>query len=295
VLRIELDEPYHVTYKVGYLNLVRNTTSTVGISSSVASGSATAQDGGASSSTITGSSEADFWRELIVNLRQIITNTGRLSGLAAPPAQQLQQVIANISTTSTPTQTTDTATLTQSEQLANLLSALGSGTPPTASTAAAGGQQPAGNATGTPVQTAAQARDADSFFTVNRQAGLVSVFGTQREHKAVAAYLEKLHTSVTSQVLIEAKILEVTLDDEFRFGIDWATLFDGRANAAAPFNTTTTPSVQTPSFSQLINAPGGAVLATANVLTLAGGTPNLNGWPTWSKHSVPCGHCRARA
>lgn len=61
-------------------------------------------------------------------------------------------------------------------------------------------------------------------FSVNKQAGLISVFANDKAHEGVADYLNLLRRSVTAQVLIEAKILEVTLTDEFAAGIDWQTL-----------------------------------------------------------------------
>lgn len=68
-----------------------------------------------------------------------------------------------------------------------------------------------------------------SRFSVNRQGGIVSVFAPERQQRKVASYLEMLQKSVTSQVLIEAKVLEVSLSDEFSAGIDWSTvnLFSG--------------------------------------------------------------------
>ena len=59
-------------------------------------------------------------------------------------------------------------------------------------------------------------------FSINRQAGIVSVFAPKRLHDKVADYMNALKRSVTSQVLIEAKVLEVALDDEFSAGIDWS-------------------------------------------------------------------------
>ena len=66
-------------------------------------------------------------------------------------------------------------------------------------------------------------------FSVNRQGGLVSIFATKRKQDQVKNYLDLLRRSVTSQVLIEAKVLEVSLSDEFSAGIDWSTvnLFGG--------------------------------------------------------------------
>jgi general secretion pathway protein D len=69
-------------------------------------------------------------------------------------------------------------------------------------------------------------QDQESSFSLGKQAGMVSVYGTERQHEQVESYLDELRRSVTSQVLVEAKILEVSLTDEFATGIDW-TLLDG--------------------------------------------------------------------
>lgn len=72
-------------------------------------------------------------------------------------------------------------------------------------------------------------------FAINRQAGLVSIFGTQKQHEAVIAYLAKVKHNVNSQVLIEARIIEVELDENYKSGINWRTLFGGAVNGAARF------------------------------------------------------------
>jgi len=61
-------------------------------------------------------------------------------------------------------------------------------------------------------------------FSINKQAGIISVYANERLHKQVESYLKDLRRSTTSQVLIEAKVLEVTLSDEFATGIDWQQL-----------------------------------------------------------------------
>ena len=61
-------------------------------------------------------------------------------------------------------------------------------------------------------------------YSINKQAGLVSVYANERLHRQVAKYLEDLRKASTSQVLIEAKVLEVTLSDEFSTGINWNLL-----------------------------------------------------------------------
>lgn len=61
-------------------------------------------------------------------------------------------------------------------------------------------------------------------FSINKQAGIISVYANERLHKQVESYLKDLRRSTTSQVLIEAKVLEVTLSDEFATGINWQQL-----------------------------------------------------------------------
>ncbi|MDC0857476.1 hypothetical protein OAP83_02040 [Rickettsiales bacterium] len=64
------------------------------------------------------------------------------------------------------------------------------------------------------------------FVTVNRQAGIVTVKAYDREHKIVKEYLQEVKQSTSAQVLIEAKIIEIILTDEFRTGIDWSGISD---------------------------------------------------------------------
>lgn len=59
------------------------------------------------------------------------------------------------------------------------------------------------------------------FFVVNRQAGIISVAASQRQHDRVKEYLTFLKRGATAQVLIEAKVVEVELDERFQSGIDW--------------------------------------------------------------------------
>ena len=61
-------------------------------------------------------------------------------------------------------------------------------------------------------------------FSLNKQAGIVSVYANERLHKQVSTYLETLRKASTTQVLIEAKVLEVSLTDEFAAGINWNML-----------------------------------------------------------------------
>lgn len=61
-------------------------------------------------------------------------------------------------------------------------------------------------------------------FTIHKQAGLISINTTHHVHKKIKKYLDKLKEACSSQVMIEAKILEVSLNKEFRTGINWLSL-----------------------------------------------------------------------
>ncbi len=86
---------------------------------------------------------------------------------------------------------------------------------------------------------------------------MVSVFATQRQQKLIEAYLAELRASIGRQVLIEAKILEVSLNDEFSSGINWRAMIGDFSSAARLGTTVVPPPFRTP------------LDATPNVVTLA--------------------------
>ncbi len=63
--------------------------------------------------------------------------------------------------------------------------------------------------------------DESSAFSSNKSAGIISIFATKRQHEAAEKYLDEVAKYASSQVLIEAKVIEVTLTKEFSAGIDW--------------------------------------------------------------------------
>lgn len=87
-----------------------------------------------------------------------------------------------------------------------------------------------------------QGGDGESSPSVSllRQAGTVSVFGTDRQHRAVEAYLDKLRRLISAQVLIEAKVVEVNLNRQFESGVDWQAVL-GDLTTAASFGNTVPP------------------------------------------------------
>jgi MSHA biogenesis protein MshL len=66
------------------------------------------------------------------------------------------------------------------------------------------------------------------------QSGVIVVRGMPEELRNVDAYLKASQLSVNRQVILEAKILEVELNDSFQMGINWAA-FSSNRNISAGF------------------------------------------------------------
>lgn len=60
------------------------------------------------------------------------------------------------------------------------------------------------------------------YYFFHKQAGLLTVLGSSKTHKHIVEYLAKLKESIATQVIIEAKIIEVTLNNEYKTGINWS-------------------------------------------------------------------------
>lgn len=62
---------------------------------------------------------------------------------------------------------------------------------------------------------------------INAEAGMVSVFATRRQHREVRALIDRLTQAIRRQVLVEATIVEVALNESHEQGIDWTSLVHG--------------------------------------------------------------------
>ncbi len=61
-------------------------------------------------------------------------------------------------------------------------------------------------------------------FVINRLSGTIMVTATKPHMEKVERFLKELNLALSRQVLIEAKVIEVTLNKAFRYGIDWSYL-----------------------------------------------------------------------
>ena len=60
----------------------------------------------------------------------------------------------------------------------------------------------------------------------NRETGVLTVRATQKQHHEINSYIQRILEHSQRQVLIEATIAEVTLDDNYQAGVDWERLAD---------------------------------------------------------------------
>lgn len=72
-------------------------------------------------------------------------------------------------------------------------------------------------------------KDGDTLV-LNRFSGVAQIAAPVRRHESMRAFIELVNYRITQQVEIEARIVEVTLRDEQKLGVDWdlaATTLDG--------------------------------------------------------------------
>lgn len=183
-IRVERDLPYVKNYSLDFLNLVRSSQTTYSSSTSIGGGSSNS-----SSSSSSGSSDSDSSSGVGSS-----GSEGTITGSAESDLwSALQSSIAEILNYSPVAQDATTDAVRPA-----------AGTPPPSPTGAAG---------------AGTTREGN--FVINRQAGVLAVNGTQRQHEMIANFLSLMTRNSSAQVLIEAKIVEVALSDEFASGVNW--------------------------------------------------------------------------
>jgi general secretion pathway protein D len=207
------DSPYLRTYKVDYVNMSRDTSGTVTVTTQVAStggsaGTTTAGTGGNNSQTkIENKVQHHFWDTLEKNIKDILRETDKIlpEGSSETTIERADQQATTGMAMSQPTNAKAAA---NPAVVAN----------PNATTL----QQ-----SGTTVVKRTTFREAASVI-VNPEAGIVTVRATSRQHEKIQEFLGQVMASVRRQVLIEATVAEVSLSDNYQQGIDWKALPLGR-------------------------------------------------------------------
>jgi MSHA biogenesis protein MshL len=186
------DGPFLRNYKIDYVNISRNTSSTINIATQIAAGSTNAAGGGAaggdnnSTTTVTNTSNNHFWEVLRKNIEDILRETDKVI-----PEGGGEQVAAAPPTPPVP---------------------LG------APVALLQKAKPVGY------------REAASVIA-NPETGLIAVRASGRQHEKIQEFLDLVMSSAKRQVLIEATIVEVQLSDQFQQGINWSSV-NNKLNSA---------------------------------------------------------------
>ncbi|MDD5716546.1 MAG: hypothetical protein PHW64_01985 [Sulfuricurvum sp.] len=108
-------------------------------------------------------------------------------------------------------------------------------------------------------------------YTLNRFTGTLVVTDTKKVLDNLDAMLQKINKSASRQVLIEAKILEVVLNDEHQLGVNWQTLSQSVFQQTINWSSAITASMSysDPNFKAVMTA----LHSAGNVETLS--NPNI--------------------
>jgi len=120
----------------------------------------------------------------------------------------------------------------------------------------------------------------DRSIVVNHQSGVIIARGMPKELRDVGDYIARTESSVSRQVVLEAKVIEVELSDAYQAGINWAAVvskgnshyFLGQqappggfdANLTAPTNNPVTVAPGNPINGFITNTLGGAFTLAAD-------------------------------
>lgn len=269
------DSPYLKHYRVDYVNMTRDTTETYGIATQVisgtvnntssASGSASSTTGTSGSNnstlTITNVSKNRFWETLERNVKDLLRETDKLL-----PEGSSETIVQNRG------------------------QAISSSTQARAQRRAAGGAQGANTVTTSPGETQSQQnnefieqkltfREAAAVI-VNPEAGIVTVRATSRQQEKIAEFLEAITVSARRQVLVEATVVEVLLNDQYQSGVDWSAIAkDGLGYSFTQSllgANLTLPPFFSATYSNPNPASGGNISSTIKLLATYGNTRVLS-------------------
>lgn len=255
------DSPFLRTYKVDYVNMSRDVNGTVSINTQIAStssaatastpGSTSGGSGNNSTTTVTSKAHNSFWASVEANLKDILRETDKIL-----PEGSSETVIERTDQQAT----TGTGAQSAATSKGN------------AATSLAGSPNPASlQQQGTTVVKRTTFREAASVI-VNPEAGVIVVRATSRQHEKVQEYIDLVTRNAGRQVMIEATIAEVSLNDSYTQGISWQSLRTLRPGSpTAGFSAIQNPSgptLGTTGAAFLLNyvAPGLGISATLQLL-----------------------------
>lgn len=228
VLTITPDSPVLRTYQINYVNMQRTTKGGISVANEIASsaavGAATSGGGSNTSSTsVESESKNYFWDSLIQNITDILKESDKevlVKRLGSDTRLQAQYDAQS--------RGTGDATVSSTKDGGN-----GKNNAATAGSSAGGvsgsGDQ---NVQGAVNQSSEKnLKEYKTLFAAsviaNKETGVLSVRATQRQHQSVQEFIDRVQAGAKRQVLIEASIVEITLNDQFQAGVDWSRLGKG--------------------------------------------------------------------
>lgn len=238
-LIIEKDAPYLKTYNIDYLNISRSSESQIELATQIA-----ATGAGSESDT-----ESEVGNNSFTQVKNTINNT-----FWATLEQNIRHIVSS-----------GEENLSDSGE--NIAATETTATESSSSTEAA--------TTSTASESSSQYND----VIVNKESGLITVYTTDLKHKKIEQYIDRVVSKAGKQVLIEATIVEVELNDEYQSGVDWTVVASGGAGLSINQNLTgnnlTTPSFFSATFTDPANALG-AVTGTIKSLEQFGNVQVLS-------------------
>jgi len=110
---------------------------------------------------------------------------------------------------------------------------------------------------------------------ISPMSGVIVVRAMPEEMRHVAAYLKASQISIERQVILEAKIVEVQLNDSFQSGVNWAAFANGAAKRASggvvTSGSTMTPTAGSSLSNSVLSATAGTNLAATAATALPTG------------------------
>ena len=200
------DTPYFKTYRINYVNMSRDTASSIGVSGEISGSSVggTSQSGGgqgtggASNTKVDTKSVNNFWDVLRQNIEAILSATKALTRSADQRAERAEAEAA-----------------ARAERIAQADAVSRAGPNAAALFSTAFGQSPSVTS------------DAKNDIVVNAVTGTVTVLGNEKQHALIQQYLDSVSSASQRQVLIEATIVEVKLSNNYQAGVDWSRIAAG--------------------------------------------------------------------
>lgn len=231
VLKVELDDPYLEQYRMDVLNQKRTSSTSIASSTDASSAAQAVGQGSSggggnnkSESSVKSTSANDFWENLGQSISQILNNIQSRRGSAANSIAASFVPVAEEDADSENKKDSKSNLINQASALKDRQSQLDQMVETDKGNAASEGAQDRKKGSGSGPGSVSDGQTAavvTANYSINSQAGIVTVFANKRQHAAIDRYLRTVRNSVLQQVLIEAKILEITLNDQYRSGINW--------------------------------------------------------------------------